>query len=259
EGKCPLVHLKGIHAAAQALDGYGQVRLNGYIAAIRAGGEKSLGDDADHVLGELQQIRARAQSKLAFSNDQLAVIARGGDVPLATHEEAETRLWEALCDHFLLGQYLAMPDLLRGPGAAGINAVGRTISKDERWCLSEEDAIRDLKGTKFGEQEIREFWTLKGWRTTPREERYVAQCEALKKAGAISVASRWSTCPFDPVWQTHEPVTVVDTPIGAGHEFHMTMDENEDKLEVGTPRFRRTRGYEEEHEDGHVSDPSRRH
>lgn len=255
EGKCPLVHLKGIHAAAAALDGYGQVRLNSYLAQIEASG-KPASEAAQEVLGELQQIRARATSKLAFSSDQLAAMARGHSVPLETHEEAETRLWEALSDHFLLGQYLAMPDLLKGASNAGAGATGRQISKEERWCLSEADAIHDLKGTKFGEQEIREFWTLKGWRTTPREERYLAQCAALKKTGAISVASRWSTCPFDPVWQTHEPVSVLDTPIAAGSEFHLTMDENEDKFDLGTPRFRRTRGYEEEHEGGHVSDPS---
>jgi len=255
-GKCPLVHLEGIHAAARALDGYAQVRLNGYLATIRESGEAPP-EDVQRVLDELAQIRARAQSKLAFSNDQLAAIERGRDVPLETHEEAETRLWEALCDHFLLGQFLAMPELLRSAAVAGHNATGRQIPRDERWCLTEPDAVRDLRGTKFGEQEIREFWTRKAWRTTPREERYLAQCERFVKEGAISVVSRWSTCPFDPVYQTLSPISLLDIAIDRGHEFHLEMNENEDELQVGKPRFKRVSGYEEEHEEGHVSDPSR--
>jgi hypothetical protein len=256
DGKCPIVHLRGIHAAAQALDGYSQVRLNGYLASVQAAGTQPP-EDVRHVLDELAQIRARAQSKLAFSNDQLGAIAAGQNVPLETHEEAETRLWEALCDHFLLGQFLAMPTLLQSAAVAGHNATGRQIPHEERWFLTEPDAVRDLKGTKFGEQEIREFWTRKAWRTTPREERYVAQCAQLKKEGAISVVSRWSTCPFDPVWQTLQPVSILDIAIDRGHEFHLNMDENEDDLTLGTPRFRRVSGYEEEHEEGHVSDHSR--
>ena len=35
-----------------------------------------------------------------------------------------------------------------------------------------------------------------------------------------------------------------------GTEFHLDMgDEGEDELTIGTPRFRRSSGYEEEHED----------
>ena len=68
--------------------------------------------------------------------------------------------------------------------------------------------------------------------------------------------SRWSTCPFDPVYQTLQPVSILDVAIDRGHEFHLNMDENQDELVLGTPRFRRVSTYEEEHEDGHVSDPS---
>lgn len=257
DGKCPVVHLKGIHAAALALDSYAQVRLNGYMAALPT--MEKLQPEMQQVLGELSGIRARAQSKLAFSNDQLGAIAAGREVPLETHEECETRLWESLCDYFLLGQFLAMPDLLNSASVVGMNATGRQVPYEERWFLSEPGAVRDLKGTKFGEMEIKEFWTRKGWRTTPREERYLAQCAQLKSEGAISIVSRWSTTPFDPVWQTLAPVSILDTPLGRGTEFHLNMSENEDNLQVGSPRFRRVTGYEEDHEEGHVSDPSKHH
>ncbi|MEZ0230107.1 MAG: hypothetical protein ACAI25_15905 [Planctomycetota bacterium] len=256
DGKCPLVHLKGIQAAAKALEALGEVKLNGYVASIRQLGAAPPAEVAS-VLDEVDQIRARARAKVGFSNDQLAALAAGENVTLETHEEAETRLWEALCDHFLLGQFLADPDLLKSAIIAGHNATGRQIAKDDRWFLTDVDAARDLKGTKFGEQEIREFWARKGWRTTPREERYIAQTNALLKDGGISVISRWSTCPFAPVFQTIRPVAVLDQAFEKGTEFYLEMNDDEDELKVGSPRFKRTSGYEEEHEEGHVSDPSK--
>lgn len=256
DGKCPLVHLKGIQASAKALEVLGDACLNNYVASIRKLGSAPPPDVAA-VLDEVDQIRARARAKVGFSNDQLAALSAGADVPLETHEEAETRLWEALCDHFLLGQFLADPDLLKSAAIAGHNATGRQVSKDERWILTEPDALRDLKGTKFGEQEIREFWARKGWRTTPREERYLAQTAAFMKDSGISIVSRWSTCPFAPVYQTLRPVAVLDVPMEKGTEFYLEMNDDEDELKVGSPRFKRTSGYEEEHDEGHVSDPSK--
>lgn len=255
DGKCPDVHLKGIQAAAVALDHIGQARLAAYLQSVQQAGV-SPPDEVKGYLSELAALWARAQSKVAFSAQQLAFVVGGKDVPLSTHEEAETRLWDALADHFLVGQFIAMPELLKSAAVAGHNAMGRQIPYEERWFMSDPQAVADLKNTKFGEMEIREFWTRKAWRTTPREERYLAQCEALKREGAISVISRWSTTPFDPVYQTLAPVNILDMAMDRGTEFHLNMDENEDDLQVGSPRFRRTKGYEEDHEEGHVGDPS---
>src|SRR5262245_53925856 len=69
DGKCPLVHLKGIRAAAKALDDYGQVRHNAILAAVRSAGSAPP-ENVAVTLDEIAQIRARAQSKLAFANDQ---------------------------------------------------------------------------------------------------------------------------------------------------------------------------------------------
>jgi hypothetical protein len=257
-GKCPLVHLKGIHAAAIALDQIGQARLGMYLQSVQASGVTPP-DDVKGYLSDLAQMWARAQSKVAFSTQQLMAVSMGGNVTLETHEEAENRLWDALADHFLVGQFIAMPELLSAASMAGANATGRLIPQEERWFMSDPDAVRDLRNTQFGEQEIREFWVRKAWRTTPKEERYLAQTGALKKEGHISVVSRWSTTPFDAVYQTLQPVVILDVPMGRGTEFHLNMDENHDELDVGNPRFRRTSGYQEDHEEGHVGDPSGHH
>jgi hypothetical protein len=49
---------------------------------------------------------------------------------------------------------------------------------------------------------------------------------------------------------------VLDVSVREGQEFHLDMDEHKDELVLGKPTFRRTAGYEEEHEDGHETDPS---
>jgi hypothetical protein len=54
-------------------------------------------------------------------------------------------------------------------------------------------------------------------------------------------------------------VVILDRPFERGHEFRLNMDENEDELVVGSPRFRRTSGYQEDHEEGHVGNPSEHH
>src|SRR5204863_145904 len=81
-----------------------------------------------------------------------------------------------------------------------------------------EKAIALLRGTPFGEAQIREFWAAKDWRTTEREEHYLAECAALAERGAIRVFGRWSGAPFDPVYRTMEPVRVLDVAIEPGHE-----------------------------------------
>lgn len=258
EGRCPDIHLKGIYAAGLALDQLGQARLAGFLQSVQSCGVEPP-EEIKHFLGDLSGMWARAQSKVAFSHQQLAMVVNSRNLPLETHEEAELRLWDACAEHFLVGQFVCMPALAKSAALAGVNATGRQVSHEERWCLTDPAAVQDLRNTKFGEMEIREFWVRKAWRTTPREERYLAQIDALKREGSISVVSRWSTTPFGSVWQTLAPINLLDTPIDRGHEFHFDMNENADELQLGKPRFRRTKGYEEEHEEGHVDGTAGEH
>ncbi len=251
DGKCPLLHLQGILAATEALDSYAETRFNAHLAAIKGAGETPAA--VQSVVDSLAQLRARARSKLGFGREQLAALRETGSVPLATHEDAETRLWNALSDQFLLGQWLAMPELADGLGS---DVEGREIAKEDRWFLADAEAKRELAGTTFGEQEMREFWSRKGWRTTPREERYFAECKRLLDQRALRSASHWATCPFDPVYRALKPVRVLDVSVHAGQELHLDMDEHKDVLALGKPTFRRTAEYEEEHEEGHETDPS---
>lgn len=133
---------------------------------------------------------------------------------------------------------------------------GRIVAEDERWLLSDAQSIKDLRDTAFGEKEIREFWTRKGWRLTKREERYFAEVQALVEEGAISPTSRWAKVPFSPIYQALRQVKVLGVPVQRMQEFWLEPCENEDEIHLGNPRFKRAHGYEEEHDDGHATDPS---
>ena len=77
------------------------------------------------------------------------------------------------------------------------------------------------------------------------------ECKTLLESRAIEQAVRWGTCPFDSAYLTRRPVEILGIPLPAGQEFHLDMDEHKDDLQLGTPRFRRMSGFQEEHEGGH--------
>lgn len=136
---------------------------------------------------------------------------------------------------------------------------GRKVSIDDRWILSHPQSAADLRNTEFGEREIREFWTRKGWRLTKREEQYLAETKRLYDEGIITMTSRWAVCPYTPVYQAVHPTKVMGVPIKRMQEFHFEMCENENEIQLGSPRFTRAKGYEEDHDsDGHATDPSRK-
>lgn len=246
QGKCPLVHLQGMYSAAAALDTIDRSRIEGFLGLVKHAGV-SPPDDVKAALGHLTQLWARAQANFAFTKQQLAMVS-SGNVPLATHEDAENRLWDSLAEHFLVGQFVAMPELVAD---AGPFPAGRDVTPPDRWFIAEPKAAADLQGTDFGETEIRYFWQEKRWRTTPREERYLAECARLLERGALAISTRWSTCPFDPVYLTKDAVTILGVPLPSGHEFHLVFDDGKDELQVGKPTFRRSGRYQEEHDGEH--------
>ena len=135
---------------------------------------------------------------------------------------------------------------------------GRQITEAERWILSDPQAIKDLKGTPFGEREIREFWTRKGWRMTKKEERYLDETRSMLATGVIEPASRWAKCPYTPVYRAKQSTRVMGVSVNTDQEFHFEMCENENEVQLGRPLFQRLDGYKEDHDDGHATDPSKK-
>ena len=128
---------------------------------------------------------------------------------------------------------------------------GRKVAFADRWFLTDARARRDLEGTPFGEQEIKEFWTRKGWQMTKAEEQYMAEVQTLMSRGLVTAVSRWGVCPYDPVYQALTAVTIMGARVERMQEFHFEVCENENELQRGTPRFKRLDNYAEDHPDGH--------
>jgi hypothetical protein len=142
--------------------------------------------------------------------------------------------------------------------AARAAEPGRKFDPEHRWDLSDTNAVKRLEGTKFGEQEINEFWTRKGWRLTKHEEHYMATVAELVRQGKVTKVSHWGQTPFDPIYQTLQRINIEGVTIDPQTEFWMEFCENEDELKVGNPRFLRVSAYEEEHQ-GHADQASDNH
>ena len=150
------------------------------------------------------------------------------------------------------------PDRSEHREARRDEAPGKKFDYEHRWDLSDPTAVRKLEGSKFGEQEINEFWTRKGWRLTQHEERYMATVAQLVREGTITKVSHWGQVPFDAIYQTLQRVSIEGVTIEKQTEFWMEFCENEDEIKVGKPRFARVDQYEEEHQ-GHADQASDAH
>jgi hypothetical protein len=127
--------------------------------------------------------------------------------------------------------------------------IGRAVSEDERWILTDPNAKTKLVGTEWGEREIRWFWKRKGWHMTKMEEQYASEVEALLKAGDIVEIAPWYVCPYAPVFQAVRPTTVIGKPVQRMQEFYFDGCENDDDLLLGNPRFSRANGYQADHDE----------
>jgi hypothetical protein len=123
---------------------------------------------------------------------------------------------------------------------------GREFDSAHRWDLSDPIAVKTLKGNSFGEKEITEFWTKKGWRLTKREDQYMAEVDTLLAAGKVKATTHWAQTPYNGVYQSLEPVTVSGVSVPKGTEFWLEFCENEDELHLGKPLFVRSKDYVEE-------------
>ena len=134
---------------------------------------------------------------------------------------------------------------------------GRQFDSARRWDLSDPAAVKTLKGTSFGEKEIAEFWTKKGWRLTKHEDAYMAEIDTLLAAGKIKLATHWAQTPYNGVYQALEPITVDGVSIPKGTELWLEFCENEDELHLGKPLFVRSKDYVEENPVQSTASPQR--
>jgi hypothetical protein len=144
--------------------------------------------------------------------------------------EVGAALWGCLAQLFLLGQLLALPSLLESSSLSGFDVTAQNISFEDRWLLSHPEAAKQKQGNREVEAQLKRFWEQKGWRTTYKQERYLAQCETLLQEGSLKMIGYQPQCPFVPTYQALRLVSILDSVINQGVSFYFVMNENQDTL-----------------------------
>lgn len=257
EGRCPVVHLKGMLQGTKYLDDYAQVALDEYVsAAASPDAPREVKAAAQKLRGEL----AAARSRLAMAEGAVSPILAGQDVDQETHEGAEDNLWQTLATYVRLGQVIALPSLLASapvPDQTRRQRVGHTppppprptgpqrIDRRERWRLTDGVARQRLVAegrADWAEDELDELWENKGWTLSADEQRFLDEVEALQHNGAVRATSYMAECPFDPVWTATRPVTIMGQQIPMGGQ--LAYNHHHGKGEVVTS-FRSAPDFEE--------------
>ena len=232
-GRCPVAHLQGILVATEYLHEKAAVEVESYVAAIAA---------AEHVPPEVAALAPRLTSQLAAAQSRLAM-AKGSVLPILNrqpvdmrlHEEAENNLWASLSTYVELGQIIALPALLdrtapsgrpnpsggRDPVAPPPCCPGapRRISADERWCLTDEAAYRELRAEGrlgWAADELAEFWARRHDTLSAEEQQFLAETQVLQRQGALAGDSYLLHCPFNTIWTVRAPVTLLGRSLPPG-------------------------------------------
>jgi hypothetical protein len=99
---------------------------------------------------------------------------------------------------------------------------GRTITRAERWLLTSgvaRERLRNEGRTYWAEDELNELWENKDWHLSAKEAQFLAETADLERQGAIRAESYMAECPFDPVWVTTRPVTILGRRLRPGSQF----------------------------------------
>jgi hypothetical protein len=250
DGPFPPTFLRGLMAAVEALDAHADLRLTTLTADLGrtpAGGGGARSADRQ-TLARLRQARAAAGSRAKWGLAKAAGAAGGGSK--TAQAEALSYLWDALADLFLLGQTLALPDLLPpltggAPARRRGRTRGRRISQrgEDRWVVSDPAARRALQHTAFGEREIALFWRERNWRLSDREADTLAEIRWLREQNRIEAVGLWAVAPFDTVYCAAEPVSVQGHRVPRDHEFRYDLATIGGRVVIAYPHFEPVHAY----------------
>ena len=224
EGRCPVVHLRGMLRGSQRLNNCVHVEVETYCRFASQSGAPA---DVQSAAKRLQAELARAESNLKTAEQAVYPIFNGQPVDDETHEEVENYLWSSLEIYLWLGQAVAMPSLLNDQRRKGHRPpppgkLSRTVSRSDEWCLTSDRARQELESTgraSWARDELDELWTNKRWKISAQERQYLDEVAELERQGAVRGDSYLAECPFNPIWTTLRPVTVVGQRIPKGQQF----------------------------------------
>lgn len=255
EGRpCPVTHLQGIIAATDEVSAWA-VGLNAQYQQAVQQATTPLPTEIVAHLASLQALQAQAESQWRLGTDFAGQVTQGEATP-EMHMQAEDYLWDALQSFFLLNQAVAMPALLHvgsASAAGGVQGKPRKqyrdmpIQSSDLWRVAAPNARHELRGTAFGTQEMQKMWQLLGGVLSAQVQQYLDEGEAAVARGDAVAIAAMANCPFEPIYRTRRPLTLVETAIPMDNEFHWNFHQN--RIEY-TQRFGRAGGWQECQEDG---------
>jgi hypothetical protein len=245
---CPLPHLQGMIEAAREMREWAAGLLAQYGNALAHA--QHVPDEIQAHIQRLHSQLAQAEAQLRFGVDLVGQVSQG-QATTELHEEAEKSLWSALQRFFLLNQVIAAPELFQAgttnaryssPIAGHKSYHDQRIRPEDLWRLAAPSARSELHGTPFGRREMKELCEKMHQTLTAEAQRYLDETEVALGRGEIAQVAAMANCPFEPLYRTNRPMTIMGVSVPAGHEFHWNFHQN--RLE-SAQRFRRSPEWEE--------------
>jgi len=246
---CPVAHLQGMVAAAREIREWAAGLIAQYELAVKHVDRPVPAEVTSHI-ALLQSRLAQADSQLRFGVDLVGQISQGEATP-QLHEEAETSLWEAMQNFFLINQAVAMPELLqanrnRVPGGrVGVAPRAyrdRRIQPDDLWRVAAPSARSEIRGTKFGRDEMQEMCGKMGGVLSAGAQQYLDEVDAAVARGDAYIIAAMANCPFEPLYRARRPLNLAGAQVPANYEFHWNFHRGHIE---STQRFGRVNDWQE--------------
>jgi hypothetical protein len=233
---CPHEHLEALFAAARRLHRRALIALDDDAGSERSGREQEL--------GSLHELLAVVETAIGYADH----LHRGDIDDEQVHERAEESVRRAIETTYLLGQLVAMPQLLhRRQGRPPPGRLQRTLplpgqADFDPWCLT--DAwVRSVRKHDARCREAIESL----WRHDPHPEATLdiqGQINRAMNRGAVAYATdpdgrpagQYFRCPWAPIYVVRRPVTIAGRRLTPPEQF--TLDVSAEPLANGG-KFRR--------------------
>lgn len=257
ETACPVAHLEGMIAAAREIREWAAGLIAEYVEAVRGAADSGAGapPEVETHITALNSRLAQADAQLRFGTDLVGQVTQGQATP-ELHEQAEDNLWDAMRGYFLLNQAIALPDLLvrhrervvkpkgrRGAkGDATRNYQDKRIRPDDLWRFAAPSARSELRGTKFGQDEMKEMSEKMGGVLSAGAQQYLDEVEEVMRRHDAIMTGAMANCPFEPLYRANRALNIAGAHIPAGHEFHWNFHRGHLESAV---RFERVNDWQE--------------
>ncbi len=224
---CPIAHLQGMIAASREVREWAAGLIAQYAQAVLQTAVPVPAEITTH-LTELQARLVQADSQLRFGTDLVGQVSQQG-ATLQLHEEAENSLWNALQNFFLLNQAVALPGLLHARPVAptGFQQQGPRrayhdirIRPDDLWRVAAPSAVSEMRGTRFGTNEMNEVCKKMGGVLSAGAQQYLDEAEAALQRDDVQIIAAMANCPFEPLYRARRDLDIANTHVPAGYEFH---------------------------------------